>query len=162
AAARVARRFAVERIDRATLDGWRADEERTLYLFDVRDPAEYTAGHAAGALSAPGGQLVQATDAYVGTLGARIVLVDDAEVRAWWSASRLRKMGMKDVFVLAESGDETGWPAATVLGAPPPPKHAIDCARLSALLAQGDATVIDLSLSTDYRNGHIPGAWFAV
>ena len=53
-----------------------------LYLFDVRDPAEYAAGHVAGAISAPGGQLVQATDQYVGTLGARIVLVDDAEVRA--------------------------------------------------------------------------------
>ena len=44
--------------------------------------AEYAAGHVAGAISAPGGQLVQATDQYVGTLGARIVLIDDAEVRA--------------------------------------------------------------------------------
>ncbi len=31
-------------------------------------------GHFPGALSAPGGQLVQATDLYAGTLGARIVL----------------------------------------------------------------------------------------
>ena len=30
--------------------GLRADESRTLYLFDVRDPAEYAAGHVAGAL----------------------------------------------------------------------------------------------------------------
>ena len=64
----------------STLEAWRNDTERTLYLFDVRDPAEYEAGHVAGAISAPGGQLVQATDQYVGTLGARIVLVDDAEV----------------------------------------------------------------------------------
>src|SRR5947207_2726539 len=82
AAERVARRFGISRIDTAMLARWRAEEARTLYLFDVRDPHEYAAGHVAGAVSAPGGQLVQATDQYVGTLGARIVLIDPAEVRA--------------------------------------------------------------------------------
>ena len=70
----------------------------------MRDPAEYEAGHLPGAVSAPGGQLVQATDQYVGTLGARIVLIDDAEVRAAMTASWLRQMGFADVFVLAGSG----------------------------------------------------------
>ena len=64
----VAKKFNVARIDRATLDAWRADATRTTYVFDVRDPAEYLAGHLPGALSAPGGQLVQATDHYAGTL----------------------------------------------------------------------------------------------
>ena len=89
-AARVARRFGVERIDRATLERWHGEgDRRTLYLLDVRDPAEYAAGHLPGAISAPGGQLVQATDQYVGTLGARLVLVDDLEVRAVMTASWL-------------------------------------------------------------------------
>src|SRR5215469_7161130 len=104
AAGRVARRFGIARIDAATLARWRADEARTLYLFDVRDPREYAAGHVAGAVSAPGGQLVQATDQYVGTLGARLVLIDPAEVRAVMTASWLRQMGWRDVFVLAEEG----------------------------------------------------------
>ena len=43
------------------------DPDRTLYVLDVRDPAEYRAGHRPGSVSAPGGQLVQATD----TLGRR-------------------------------------------------------------------------------------------
>ena len=64
-----------------------------------------------GAVSAPGGQLVQATDQYAGTLGARIVLVDDHEVRAVMTASWLKQMGWRDVFVLAASGNEKGWPA---------------------------------------------------
>ena len=71
--AEVARRFGIERIDPATLAHWQGDTARTLYIFDVRDPAEYARGHFPGALSAPGGQLVQATDLYAGTLGARIV-----------------------------------------------------------------------------------------
>jgi len=162
AADRVARRFDIARIDAATLARWRAEETRTLYLLDVRDPREYAAGHVAGAVSAPGGQLVQATDQYVGTLGARIVLVDPAEVRAVMTASWLRQMGWRDVAVLAEEGRETAPPAAPVLGEQPPPELRIDCADLAALIAGGEATVLDLSLSRDYLKAHIPGAWFAI
>jgi rhodanese-related sulfurtransferase len=159
----VAQRFGVSRIDRATLQRWQSEREaRTLYLFDVRDPREYAAGHVAGALSAPGGQLVQATDQYVGTLGARIVLVDDAEVRAVMTASWLRQMGWTDVYVLAEAGDETGWPAPETLGDPPPAELRLTAAELADLTARGEATVVDLSLSRDYRKAHIPGAYFAI
>ena len=163
AAARVARRFGIERIDRAALDRFRSEAgQRSLYLFDVRDPTEYAAGHVAGAMSAPGGQLVQATDLYVGTLGARIVLVDDKEVRAVMTASWLRRMGWKDVFVLVEPGNETGWPENPVLGAEPMPELRIDSAELAALLARDRATVIDLSSSRHYRAQHISGAWFVI
>jgi rhodanese-related sulfurtransferase len=162
AAARVAERFGIARIDRATLERFRADETRSLYLLDVRDPAEYAAGHMAGAVSAPGGQLVQATDLYVGTLGARIVLVDDAEVRAVMTASWLRQMGWKDVFVLAERGTETGFSASPLLGPAPSPEVGIDVATLADMLAREEATVVDLSLSRTYAKGHIPGAWFAI
>ena len=139
AAARVADRFGITRIDRGTLERWRADGERTLYLLDVRDPGEYEAGHIAGAVSAPGGQLVQATDQYVGTLGARIVLVDDAEVRAVMTASWLRQMGWSDVAVLVEAGGETGRPGAPVLGSAPAPELRIDGDGLAALHRAGSS-----------------------
>jgi rhodanese-related sulfurtransferase len=162
AAQRVAQSCGVERIDRKTLDTWRADAERTLYVFDVRDPTEYAAGHFPGAISAPGGQLVQATDQYVGTLGARIVLVDDAEVRAAMTASWLRQMGWRDVFILTETGTETGWPSAPVLAVDMPSAPGIDCKELGELLSRDAATVVDLSLSRNYLARHIPGAWFAI
>jgi rhodanese-related sulfurtransferase len=162
AALKVAQRCGVERIDRAKLETWRKDETRTLYLFDVRDPAEYAAGHVAGAVSAPGGQLVQATDQYVGTLGARIVLVDDAEVRAAMTGSWLRQMGWKDVFIMAESGSEKGSPKTATLDGETQSGSAIDCAALDALLSRNAAAVVDLAPSRDYLAGHIPGAWFAI
>jgi rhodanese-related sulfurtransferase len=163
AAEQVAQRFEIERIDRTVLNRWRAEEsEHTLYVFDVRDPAEYEAGHVAGAISAPGGQLVQATDQYAGTLGARIVLVDDAEVRAVMTASWLRQMGWRDVFVLVQAGTEKGSPTFPTLGTPPRAENAIDCASLLKDLAKENATIIDLSASRDYRKGHIAGAWFAI
>jgi len=125
----------------------------------VRDPGEYIAGHLAGALSAPGGQLVQATDQYVGTLRARLVLVDDLDLRAVMTASWLVQMGWDDVYVLAEKGDEQGMPAPTVFGLPP--ERALEPAALAALLPDR-ATVIDLSLSRNFRKGHIEGAWYAI
>src|SRR5262249_12798188 len=140
----------------------RDDDARTLYLFDVRDPREYDAGHVAGAVSAPGGQLVQATDQYVGTLGARIVLIDPAEGRSGLSASRLRQMAWRDSYVLAGAVPEAAPPPAQILGDPPPADLRIDCAALAALLARNEATVVDLSLSRDYLRAHIPGAWFAI
>jgi rhodanese-related sulfurtransferase len=161
-AARVADRFGVRRIESAELERFRKDPDRTLYVFDVRDPEEYAAGHVAGSVSAPGGQLVQATDQYVGTLGARIVVIDEKEVRALMTGSWLRQMGFRDVFVLAQTGDQRSPPADDVPGLNERPDLAIDPAGLADLIARGTATVLDLSLSRTYRLGHIPGAWFAI
>src|SRR5207253_3220304 len=61
---------------------------------------EYASGHLAGARSAPGGQLVQATDVYMATRNARIVLVDDDGVRAVMTGSWLAQMGWPEVHVL--------------------------------------------------------------
>ena len=72
-----ASRWGVKTIDRAGLAALLADGSRTTHVLDVRDPAEYAAGHLAGSRSAPGGQLVQGTDNWVAVRGARIVLVDD-------------------------------------------------------------------------------------
>jgi rhodanese-related sulfurtransferase len=162
AAQRVAQDCGVETIDRKKLDALRHDTQRTFYLLDVRDPAEYAAGHVAGAVSAPGGQLVQATDQYVGTVGARVVLIDDKEVRAAMTGSWLKQMGWKEVFVLIEAGTETASPIPAILESGAPLGVAIDCTALNTLLARNEATVVDLSLSRDYQFGHIPGAWFAI
>ena len=157
AAEKVARRFGVTRVDRTTVERWRKDATRTTYVFDVRDPAEYKAGHYPGAISSPGGQLVQTTDIYAGVLGARIALSDDKEVRALMTASWLKQMGWRDVYVLPEAGRETDTPAP-ILGS-----ISSDAAvEPSKVLEIDNVSVIDLSTSPHYRRGHIPGAWFAI
>src|ERR1051325_3564615 len=110
AAARVAERCGIARIDRATLAAWREEaDRRTLYLLDVRTPEEYRAGHLAGARSAPGGQLIQETDAHIATWNARVVLVDDDGVRATMTASWLKQMGWNDVAVLVAGPGDGDW-----------------------------------------------------
>src|SRR5207237_8650850 len=99
---KVAERFAIRRIDNAMLAQFRAEaDQRTLYLLDVRSPEEYIAGHLAGTRSAPGGQLVQATDVYMATRNARIVLIDDAGGGAVMTGSWLVQMRCPEVYVLA-------------------------------------------------------------
>jgi rhodanese-related sulfurtransferase len=158
----VARRYGVPVIDRATLAQWQREaQSRTLYVMDVRDPAEYRAGHLPGSVMAPGGQLVQETDSWLGVWGARVVLVDDTGVRARMTASWLRRMGW-DAVVLdgALDGDlERGIPAARSDIFPlAGPVTAIEPAQLPA----ERAVVVDLALSGHHRQGHIPGAWFAI
>jgi rhodanese-related sulfurtransferase len=156
AALNVADKFGVARVDKAALERLLSDTSRTTYVFDVRDPDEYRRAHLPGTISAPGGQLVQATDTYAGTLGARLVLADDKEVRALMTGAWLRRMGWQEVYVLSEPGNETGEPPPVLLGVPPME------AAVEAADVPGDATIIDLSRSPDYRRGHIPGAWFAI
>jgi rhodanese-related sulfurtransferase len=74
------------------------------------------------------------------------------------TASWLKQMGWQDVAVLPEAGAETGKPADSVLGTPPP-DAAID---YSALMEIDNVTIVDLSTSPHYRHGHLPGAWFAI
>jgi rhodanese-related sulfurtransferase/predicted metal-dependent enzyme (double-stranded beta helix superfamily) len=168
AASRVADRCGIPIIDKARLGLFRGEQvARTLYIFDVRSPEEYAAGHLPGARSAPGGQLVQATDAYVGTRNARIVLVDSDGVRARMTASWLRQMGLTEVYVLEGDADigivEVGEEPRQLLGLGfDGADESIAVDALAALLARGEALVVDLEGSTAYRAGHIPGAWFAI
>jgi len=163
-AERVTRRFGVRRIDRAQLARWQAEPDRTTYLLDVRTAEEYEAGHLPGAVHAPGGQLVQETETWCGTLGGRVVLTDDNGVRATMTAAWLVQMGW-DVAVL--EGDLAA--ERTERGARRPPRSIAEAAwatisprELQAALAAGKAVVVDLAISRDYAKGHVPGAWFAV
>ena len=86
------------------------DPARTMYVLDVRDPAEYAARHRPGSRNAPGGQLIQATDFWIGVRGARIALIDDDGVRARMAAAWLRQMGHRDVFVVEAGLDDLAEP----------------------------------------------------
>ena len=158
-AARWAEKVGVPVIDAQTLSRYREEaERRTLYLLDVRTPEEYAAFHPQGFLSAPGGQLVQATDEWVAVRGAQLVLFDDDGVRARMTASWLRQMGW-DAAVLAEGAlapDESGAPSPHRT----PPRDPADVALHPAEAARLTATFVDLSPSPLYRKGHAPGAWF--
>jgi rhodanese-related sulfurtransferase len=162
-AAEVEARYAIRRIGRTTLAQWQAEaDRRTTHVLDVRTPEEFAAGHLPGSVSAPGGQLVQAIDRWVGTRGARLVLVDNDGTRAIMTAHWLKQLGW-DVQVLDPALDgvalETG-PAAPD-PALPPAVLAIEPAEAARLLAAGAAGIC-LEPSAAYRQAHPPGAVWSI
>lgn len=162
-ARRVADKAGVKRASLNDWQQWQAQTARTSYLFDVRTPQEYEAGHLPGARSTPGGQLVQETDHYASVRGARIVLVDDDGVRANMSASWLGQLGW-EVHVLDAVApgafSETGaWkPAIPTV----PSYEAISPETLADWLTQGDTQLLDFTTSANHVKQHIPGAWWAL
>jgi rhodanese-related sulfurtransferase len=145
-----------------TVGSWFGDPSRTTYLFDIRTDEEHAADGVAAAPHAPGGQLIQATDGWVGVRNARIVVADSDGVRAPMVAGWLRQLGHE---AYSLSG---GVAAASVLSRtlpnsalPTVPKR-LSAAEVSKARAAGGARLIDLRPSMSYRDGHIDGAIWSI
>ena len=157
-AAGVARRFGIESIGPDTLAAWRAEADiRALYVFDVRTPEEYAAGHLPGVKNVPGGQLVQETERHAAIWGGRVVLIDDDGVRAIMTAHWMTQMGWDAVAMTVNPPQGETGPSRT---------PALGLERLTApevgVVGVAGKTVVDLDWSRSYFDGHIPGAWFAI
>jgi rhodanese-related sulfurtransferase len=160
-AASVAARYDVSQIDRATLARWQAETARTTYLLDVRTPEEFAAGHLPGSVSAPGGQLVQAIDRWVGIRGARLVLVDNHGTRAVMSAHWLKQMGW-DVSVLDNALDGQALVTGAAAPAPALPRVlTIGVAEAAHWLNDGAASIV-IGSSAEYRTAHPEDAVWAI
>ncbi|MBI2161913.1 MAG: sulfurtransferase [Candidatus Rokubacteria bacterium] len=137
--------------------------KENLYVLDVRTADEYAAGHLPGAVWAPGGQAVQATDEYVAVRAAAIVLVCDGFVRSVMTAAWLRRLGFPNVAVLA--GGLPAWAqarGAVDQGQPVAIPAGYEAARRSVAHAKpgdlGGALVLNVDQSDVYARGHVPGA----
>ena len=142
---------------------WARRDRECVQLLDVRTAEEYAAGHLPGAVWAPGGQAVQATDEYVAVRAAAIVLVCDDATRSVMTAGWLRRMGLAGVRVLA--GGLDAWRAAgraveSGVPAPEPFGYAAARARVAAVEPGPveDAVVLSVDPSDAYARGHVPGA----
>lgn len=162
ASQRVAERFGVPQVDARTVAEWVNAAKRSVFLCDTRTPEEFAVGTLPGAQHTPGGQLIQATDQYVGVRRACLVLFDDDGVRAPVVASWLRQQG-HDAYVL-----KGGLQSGLVIGEPKGLR--VSDARLATIrvdelvnrLERGVATVLDLRSSRSFRHAHIPGAIWGI
>lgn len=159
-AQKLAREHGVNFVDHETVDAWLKDEHITTYLCDVRTPEEFAKGTLPTAQNTPGGQLVQATDQFIGVKGARLVLFDAESVRAPAMASWLAMMGW-DVAVLSDAFSKQ----LNVQRAEQENKDLadkkIDANQLVSAIASG-ATLFDLRPSMKYREEHIEGARWSI
>ncbi|HJZ44335.1 MAG TPA: rhodanese-like domain-containing protein, partial [Hyphomicrobiaceae bacterium] len=162
-ARKVAESHGVAFVSPAQVNAWLAEPSRTTYLLDVRTPEEFAARSVPGFAHAPGGQLIQATDQWVGVKGARLVLVDDEEVRAPVVAAWLRQLGHEACVI------EGGLASAARLTIPTPARtpnlptlNAISPHDLANALSHNAPHVIDVRPGMTYRKGHIPQAAWSI
>lgn len=162
-AANVRERFEIKTIDRKALEKLQSEnDQRSLYLLDVRAPDEYRTGHLPGSFMSPGGQVVQGTDQWVGAKGARIVLIDDTSVRATMTAHWLVQLNIFEVYVLIDGLKdaelEKGDTPSNVLGLESQAIEECTPDEAEASLASGNAAILDVGRSMDFRDAHIEGA----
>ena len=157
-AAACAAKSGLKYIDADEAVAWLSDGTRSTYLFDVRSEEEFQRDGLAGSRHVLGGQLVQATDRYMGVKGARAIVMDNEMVRAPMMANWIHQIGY-EVAVL-EGGlsalRNRDLPAVPKFDAPP--VATTSPAQAKQNCDQPDTTILDLRSVSAYRAGHIDGA----
>jgi rhodanese-related sulfurtransferase len=162
-ARKVAEARGAQYIDAGQLSSWLEEIDRTTFVFDVRTHEEFKADGASGSIHAPGGQLVQATDQWVGVRNSRIVVADSDGVRAGMVASWLRQLG-HEAYVF-----ESGVAGLADMDLPKS-ANVQEVAKLESISAHdakgladnGSVQLVDIRGSMDYRDGHIDGAVWSI
>jgi rhodanese-related sulfurtransferase len=129
----------------------------------VRTAEELAADAVPGFAHAPGGQLIQATDQWVGVKAARLVLLDAEGVRAPVAAAWLRQLG-HDACVLEgglAAARRHAW-AGRESELAPAQLPTIAVRAVADTVGAGEAQIIDLRPAMAYREGHIPQASWSI
>ena len=153
-----ARNAGVKEIDEETFARWKSEQnDISLYLLDVRLPGEFESGHLADAISAPGCQLIECSEDWIGVRNGRILLIDEDGVRARVVAHWLKKLGYPEVAVLSVDFK----PEMNDLRHPVSIEHSNKYPTCLVDSINPDTLVLDLSPSTVFQRHHLPGAlWF--
>lgn len=139
-----------------TLEAWRDDSARSLFVFDVRQ-----ATHVAGTdiQNVPGGQLFMHYDTHVGVRHARVVLIDDAHLlRAATTGFWLTQLNDAEIFILR--GNAAARPQAFAPTAED--ESSIPPDQLAAEMRRRPVAVVDVGPSLEFEQRHIAGAYFMV
>ncbi|MDO9023702.1 rhodanese-like domain-containing protein [Zwartia sp.] len=160
--------YGIKFVDGAQVKEWLKEKDRTTFLCDVRTPEEFDSGSIPGAQHSPGGQLVQATDQYVGVKGARIVVFDQENVRAPAMATWLTMLGWE--VVVCENALTFPWKPEsktdTLLAQKDVPTLELEIKQIEASeiisMVQKGAVLIDIRPSMKYRESHIKDAQWSI
>lgn len=132
-----------------------AEPDRTTYVFDVRSADEARDDPLAVAIHAASGQLVQATDQWVGVRNSRLILCCDTGLRAALAAFWLSQLGY-EVHIVRIDDELRNLPARPTICRPTSGQTATVSAN--DLLAMPGATILDMRPSPDFRASHVKGA----
>lgn len=137
-----------------------------VYVFDVRQLAEYLSGHVEGSIAVPGGLAIQRIDEFAPVRAARTVLLDDREARAFLTAYWLRRAGRPRVQVLAgglEAWRASGRDLVAGRGRSRPlgrdeAARAASSVSPAALAAERAPLVVNVDTSRYFKKARLPGS----
>ena len=139
------------------------DQNRVVFLVDVRSAFEYAEGHLPDAIHAWGGQIVQAVDLFVGVRHATVVLTDDTGLRAAVAATWLRCLGY-EAFILRDTQAlslSPHWRQKAPVQPNPPALPFVDLLSAAGQAQSGQVHLVDLRQSQAYRQWHIKNSIWA-
>lgn len=148
-------------VDPATAGRLAAETDRSSFVFDLRTAEEIAGRPVAGATAVLGGQLVQATDQYVGVRHARIILIDDTGLRGAIAATFLSRLGLEPLLLpLDDHPDED-----LILPVPEEPRITAPPAMAAAdaiTALRNGASLLDLRRSANHVVARPRGAVWSV
>lgn len=150
-------------VETAEVSAWLQDDTRTIYLIDVRTDEEHMVDGSEHLIHAPGGQLIQATDQWIGVRRARLVLADSELIRAPIVAAWLRQLGHEAYVLIGGVGAANGLEIGRAgIHASTGRLPRLDSGELGGLMAAGGVRIVDLRPAMTYRDGHIAGADWSI
>lgn len=156
-----AREHGVTGVSLAQAEEWRGAPDRVTYLLDIRTDSEFAERTWPGAISAPGGQLLQATDEWIGVRHSRLVVADQHRVRSIMIAFWLRQLGWDAYYLDADLPQNPRHERRQTLADRHLPELPfLPASEIARLLPR--TTLLDLRSSMRYRSGHIAQAAWAV
>lgn len=160
--AQLIKKFEIKTVDAAQVKSWLKERARNIFLCDVRTRDEYLQNPLPSVQHAPGGQLIQATDQYVGVSKSLIVICDFDGIRAPVVASWLKQLGW-NVYLLTDPHLLSDIPAPEKFS---PELHhtiSIDVTQLGAFIIENSkALVLDIRPSQVFRKNHLKCASWAI
>ncbi|MCT7376758.1 rhodanese-like domain-containing protein [Chelativorans salis] len=156
-------RFGIPLVTAAEADRLLHDQRRTTYLFDVRSREEALRDRVPEAVHAPSGQLVQATDQWVGVRRSRLILIDDGGLRAALAAFWLAQLGYTvHVALIDDAMRRVNRPEGAAPRERAPVPRKVDAADALRDVRSERGCFIDLRSSLAYRREHVDGAVWSI
>lgn len=138
-------------------------EQSTTFICDIRTRKEFIASAWPQTVRhTPGGQLIQATDEYIGVRNATLVLIDTDGIRAPVVASWLKQLGWR-VYLLAVTDDGAALreqlpETASFDIVLKHSKHIADASLEEFIKQTPDLLIVDTRNSMDFRKQHLKDA----
>ena len=151
-ASQLINKYNLKKVGLKQINDFFSDKTRTTYIFDITTHSKISKCNDLNIKNVPGGQLIQATDNFIGVQNSRVILVDEGDlIRSSMTASWLKQMGY-EVYIFDDDLNYINYffekKSKFVI-----PKHQI--IKISEIRSCLSFNILDTRNSHDYKKLHL-------